>query len=181
MRQGRRAEASKQSAGRALRVWDEAREAARQDVRLERRIDGQLWAISGKDERAVWVRRLFPWSRPVQYVSLRDDDENEVALIRDFGELDRQSRCVLEEALAEAGFVLRIARILEIDEEVEIRNWRVETPYGARTFQTRLDDWPREVPGGGVLIRDVAGDLYLVADPDGLDKKSRDLLWAFVD
>ena len=48
-------------------------------------------------------------------------------------------------------------------------------------FQTRLDAWPRRVPGGGVLIRDVAGDLYYVADPESLDKRSRDLLWVFVD
>ncbi len=151
------------------------------DVRLEHRIDGQLWAVRGKDERAVCVRRCFPWSRPSQYVSLRDDEENEFALIRDLDELDSKSRDALGLALAEAGFVLGVVRILEIEEEVEIRNWKVETRCGARTFQTRLDDWPREVPGGGILIRDVAGDLYLVSDPEDLDKKSRDLLWAFID
>ena len=35
-----------------------------------------------------------------------------------------------------------------------------------RTFQTRLDHWPCELPGGGLLIRDVAGDLYYIADAD---------------
>ncbi len=48
-------------------------------------------------------------------------------------------------------------------------------------FQTHLDDWPRETPGGGLLIRDVAGDLYFVPDPGGLDGGSREWLWAFVD
>ncbi len=38
-----------------------------------------------------------------------------------------------------------------------------------------------EVPGGGIVIRDVAGDLYHVADPEKLDAKSRTWLWAFVD
>jgi hypothetical protein len=52
---------------------------------------------------------------------------------------------------------------------------------GNRSFQTHLDDWPRVLPGGGLLIRDVAGDLYRLADPKRLDKKSRALLWAFVD
>lgn len=150
-------------------------------VRLERRVDGQLWALCGDEERRVRIQRCFPWSRPTQYVSLRDDDENEFALIRDSSELEPDSRDVLERALAEAGFLLRIVRILEIDEEVEIRSWRVETHHGPRTFQTRLDDWPREVPGGGLVIRDVAGDLYHVPAPGRLDKKSRDLLWAFVD
>lgn len=150
-------------------------------VRLERRVDGQLWAHTSGEERRVRVQRCFPWSSPTQYVSLRDDDENEFALIRDSSELDPDSRDVLERALAEAGFLLRIVRVLEIDEEVEIRSWKVETHHGPRTFQTRLDDWPREVPGGGLVIRDVAGDLYHVPAPGRLDKRSRDLLWAFVD
>jgi hypothetical protein len=34
---------------------------------------------------------------------------------------------------------------------------------------------------GGLLIRDVAGDLYHLAEPAKLDKRSRELLWAFVD
>ena len=37
------------------------------------------------------------------------------------------------------------------------------------------------LPHGGLLIRDVAGDLYHFADPARLDRHSRALLWAFVD
>ena len=77
--------------------------------------------------------------------------------------------------------MLEIERLESVEEEVEIRNWLVQTRQGPRRFQTRLDDWPRDLPGGGVLIRDLAGDLYLVADPHALDKHSRSLLWAFVD
>jgi len=84
-------------------------------------------------------------------------------------------------ALLEAGFVMEIVRLESVEEEVEIRQWNVEALQGARLFQTRLDDWPRELPGGGVLIRDLAGDLCVVPDPGALDKHSRSLLWAFVD
>jgi len=31
------------------------------------------------------------------------------------------------------------------------------------------------------LIRDLAGDLYHLGWPEQLDRKSRELLWAFVD
>jgi len=129
----------------------------------------------------VWVRRCFPWSEPGRYLSLRDGDEEEFALIRDPAELDAASREALETALALAGFVFEITRVLEIEEEVEIRRWRVETRQGARSFQTRLDDWPRTLPHGGLLIRDVTGDLYHLGRPAALDRHSRALLWAFVD
>ena len=148
---------------------------------LERRADGRLWALRGDVERAVWVRRCFPWSEPTRFVSLRDDEEREFALVRDPAELEPSSRRVLEEAMVAAGFVFEIIRVMGIEEEVEIRHWRVETQQGARSFQTRLDAWPRLLPHGGLLIRDVAGDLYHVTDPGALDKQSRALLWAFVD
>jgi hypothetical protein len=112
---------------------------------------------------------------------LQDADEKEFAFLRDPADLDARSRAALERALAVAGFVFEVTRVLEIDEEVEIRHWRVETRQGPRAFQTRLDDWPRTLPHGGLLIRDLAGDLYHLGRPEALDRHSRDLLWAFVD
>jgi hypothetical protein len=148
---------------------------------VERREDGQLWAAHGGASRPVWVRRCFPWSEPTRFVSLLDHEKNEFALVRDVGALEPGSRRAVEDALAEAGFVLQIERIESVEEEVEIRTWEVQTRQGHRSFQTRLDDWPREVPGGGYVIRDVAGDLYHVAHPAELDEGSRKLLWAYVE
>jgi len=150
-------------------------------LRLEHRADGQMWAAQGEDERAVRVRRAFPWSEPGRFLSLRDHEDVEVALVTDPAELDPQSRRVLETALVQAGFVFEVTAVVAIDEEVEIRTWRVETRQGSRSFQTRLDDWPRALPEGGLLIRDVAGDLYHLEDPARLDRHSRELLWSFVD
>ena len=148
---------------------------------LEWRADGSLWAVRGEEEKAVSVRRCFPWTEPTRHLSLRDADEAEFAFVRDPADLDVRSRAALEAALAVAGFVFELTRVLEIEEEVEIRRWRVETKQGPRTFQTRLDDWPRTLPHGGLLIRDLAGDLYHLGEPKQLDKPSRELLWAFVD
>ncbi len=162
-------------------IRETRRAPVRSELMLEWRSDGQLWALCGDEARSVYVRRCFPWSEPTRHISLRDGDENEVALVRDVADLRPKSREALERALAAAGFVLQIVRIESIEEEVEIRNWKVGTRQGPRCFQTRLDDWPRTVPGGGLVIRDVAGDLYFVADPAALDRRSRDLLWVFVD
>lgn len=148
---------------------------------LEHRMDGQLWAIQGELERAVRVRRAFPWSEPGRFLSLRDHEDVEVALVVTPAELDHASRQALEQALVQAGFVFQVTAVREIDEEVEIRTWRVETRQGPRSFQTRLDDWPRALPDGGLLIRDVAGDLYHLLDLARLDRHSRELLWSFVD
>jgi hypothetical protein len=112
---------------------------------------------------------------------LRDANDKEVAIVDDPAALDDASRGALERALGIAGFVLEVIRVVDIDEEVEIRQWSVETTSGARSFQTHLDEWPRVLPDGGLLIRDVAGDLYKLGAPRSLDRKTRELLWAFVD
>jgi hypothetical protein len=150
---------------------------------LWRGADGQLWGRSHAkaEPRSVRVCRLFPWSQPAEYVSLRDADEEELALVRQPSQLDRDSRAALELSLAEAGFVMEIEALLAVDDEIEIRTFEVETAQGPRRFQTERDEWPRELAGGGLLFRDVAGDLYAVRHPERLDDTSRKLLWAFLD
>lgn len=143
--------------------------------------DGRLLVIIDGEAVAVRLRQCFPWSEPHRFLSLRNEEDDEIALVEDPAELSTGSRRALGEALVDAGFVLEVVRVLSIEEEVEIRQWEVETVQGTRFFQTHLDDWPRVLPKGGLLIRDVAGDLYLLGDPAGLDARSRELLWAFVD
>lgn len=149
-------------------------------VRLRNAPDGRLIVFTERGPVTVRVRQCFPWSEPHRHLSLRDAEDREVALVEDPAVLGAASREALERALAEAGFVLDVTRVVSIDEEVEIRQWEVETRHGQRSFQTHLDDWPRQLPDGGLLIRDVAGDLYRLTVTE-LDRKSRDLLWAFVD
>jgi hypothetical protein len=148
---------------------------------LRKGSDGRLWCGQGREARAVTVRRCFPWSHPSNYVSLRDEQDAEVALVRHPDDLDGASREVFEAALAEAGFLLEVSGVESIDEEVEVRHWRVVTRQGPRSFQTRLDEWPRRLPGGGFLLRDISGDLYRLPVPETMDEKSRELLWAFID
>jgi len=152
------------------------------EPRLERRCDGQLWLTTDDGEpTAVRISRCFPWSARSRFISLRDDERRERWLIENPETLDPESRRTLEDALVEADFVLELETIASIVEEIEIRCWEVETSQGPRRFQTRRDDWPRRLPGGGILIRDVAGDLYLIRRPGELDCTSRSLLAAFVD
>ena len=103
--------------------------------------------------------------------------------MRDPDDLGRRiaRRALSRSRWLEAGFVLEIDAVMSVEEEIEIRTFVVRTKQGRRTFQTLRDEWPRELPGGALLIRDVVGDLYLLRDPDGMDERSQKLLWAYVD
>lgn len=151
------------------------------EVELRRTADGRLHVLVEGALVAVRLRQCFPWSEPRRHFSLRNDDDEEVLLVDDPAMLPAQSRHALEAALADAGFVLEVTRVLSVEEEVEIRHWIVETAQGRRAFQTHLDDWPRNLPMDGLLIRDVTGDLYRFPAPASMDRRSRELLWAFAD
>lgn len=148
---------------------------------LERRADGRLWARLGERVAPVKLRRCFPWTAPERYISLQTDDNEELAFVAEPAELDTASQAALSRALTEAGFVLQILRVHSVKEDFELRCFVVDTPQGRRAFQTALDSWPRETPDGGLLIEDVAGDLFRIDDPEALDTKSRDLVWELVD
>jgi hypothetical protein len=134
----------------------------------------------GPGDVAVRVAPCFPGSRTHQYVSLRTAEDKEIALVHDLSQLAEDTRRLVEETLAEVGFVLEIARVEAIRTEFEIRNWEVVTRQGPCTFQTKLDEWPHPLPSGGFLLRDVAGNLFVIPDPATLDQRSRKLLWPFV-
>jgi len=167
--------------GRDSETPAETEAGPRPRVVLERRVDGKLWLVRPQGDVSVELVRCFPWTAPKRYLSLRNKDGEEQAFVADSAELDESSRRAVEATLARSSFVLEITRILEVEEDFELRSWRVETAHGPRTFQTPLDGWPRELDAGGLVIEDVYGDLYRVSDPERLDAQSKRLLWAFVD
>jgi hypothetical protein len=131
--------------------------------------------------RPVHLVRCFPWSNPLHWLSLRDDKGEELVLLETMHGLSDQARRSLVQALVEASFVFAIEAIESVSEEFELRHWQVRLKEGRRKFQTQLSSWPREVPGGGLLIQDVANDFYLIADLTKIDAKSTRLLAAFLD
>ena len=58
------------------------------DLIIEKRPEGRLWTtIDGKDI-ALQIKPCFPWSYPQRYISLRDDEDDEIALIDDLSILE---------------------------------------------------------------------------------------------
>ena len=151
------------------------------ECHIERRIDGRLYLVEGDAARAVKVRRPFPWSAPDRYISLADDDDNEVRLIADLDALDLESRKMIEAELREICFMIEITGVESIESEFEIRNWKVRTRQGHCLFQTKEDRWPIPLAQGGYLIQSIDSNLFYIPDPKGMDEKSRKLLWAFTD
>src|SRR5213596_2559846 len=91
--------------GGAMKVLDEPIEAnvpAPTGICLRSDGDGRLLVIIAGRKVPVRLRQCFPWSEPRRHLSLRDDDDLELALVEDPAELSDASREALELALADA-------------------------------------------------------------------------------
>lgn len=148
--------------------------------RIRRDEAGRLTILHEDEWVYVEMRPCFPWRRPREYLSLRNDEKEELALVRHLNDLDDESRTAIEAALEEAQFAFTVTGIEAIEKDFEIRIWNVRTLSGPRTFTTKLEDWPEQQGDGRVVIRDLSGDIYVIENLQQMDRKSRDLLWAFV-
>lgn len=149
-------------------------------LRLARQADGRYRAHWDGHSVLVQVISCFPWTAPGAYISLRDVHDREVALVPSLADLDPDSAAVLQQALRESAFAFQITGVQQVRKAFEIRHWEVTCAEGPRRFQTKVDDFPEALAPHGLLITDVAGDVYVVPDWTALDKRSRKQLALFV-
>ena len=122
--------------------------------------DGVLHEVSCKPS--------FPWTAPLKHISLVNRDGEVLDVIETPFDLpDEQKKLVLA-SLANSGFIFEITQVEKLEEEFELRHWEVQTAQGPRSFQTALENWPRELPDGSFLIEDVFGDLYHLSEVKSL-------------
>ena len=154
------------------------RESARIS-RIERADDGTLRVhLVGADEPLpdAKVARCFPWSLPDAYLSVRNKEGKEVALLQGLDDLDPDSRGVVETALREGVFNPKILRLCKHKREFGITSITAETDRGEVTFQIRSRDDVRVLSPTRALFRDADGILYQLDDLTRLDPASQKFL-----
>lgn len=123
----------------------------------------------------------FPWMKDNEFISIRDEQGTEITLIEKLTELDEISKQAVIQSLLTETFMMNIIAINKINTEFEIRHWDVITQQGPYLFQTQIDYWPQRLNKTGILIHDVAGNIFYIADLNSLNEKSQQLLWPFLD
>ena len=118
----------------------------------------------------------FPLSMRDQYISLRDMEGDELGMIKNLDELDKDSRKLLEEELRRRYFTPVIREIKSISDKFGIVEWEVETDRGPKKFLTRsLHDSLKEA-GAGFIITDMENNRYEIRDYSHLDARSASIL-----
>ena len=124
----------------------------------------------------VKVVRAFPFSDPGRHVGLLDAGAGDrvIGLVPDPKQLDRSSQEHVGEALEGHYFIPTITAIVGLTEEFGAVYCDVQTDRGPRHFVARgVRDAMEELGHGELLIPDVDGNRYRVADWRRLDPRSR--------
>jgi hypothetical protein len=148
-----------------------------QKVKLFRQ--GDILRCTIDDDRTclrVIPMRAFPISIRDEYISLRDMKGNELGIIKEPKELDKESRSLLEEEIQKRYFTPVIRRIISIRDKMGIVEWEIETDRGMRKFITRSIHHSIEETGTGFMIKDMEGNRYELRSPSDLDPVSAGIL-----
>jgi ATP-binding cassette subfamily C protein len=127
--------------------------------------------VDGKLLSNLTPAKPFPITFP-EYVIFRDSYSVDVCIIRNYNELDDDSKNILQSVLDKMYFIPKVVKIERIETSGDEFEWDIMTDKGARIFRTkgRMSIIPA---GNRVIITDVNDNVYEIEDVYRLDNKSR--------
>ena len=138
-----------------------------------------LTLASGEVINRLEPRRLFPVSSAGKYITLLDEDGDEVGIIRDLAALSPESRNAVKYSLDDYYLVPKIIRIISTGEKYGTLRWTVETDRGIKSFDIRNRNHDIKVfKDGRVRVRDSDDNRYTIDNYHELDSHSKERLIA---
>lgn len=127
-------------------------------------------------------RRLFPHTDTERYITLLNNKEKEIALIKEIKDLDTDSRRALELCFKEFYLIPKISQVLTVEDKFGALKFSVMTDRGKISFRirNRHSDIKMLSRSGRVLIRDSDDNRYEIPCFAELDRHSKRLLFSYV-
>lgn len=134
----------------------------------------------GKRFEDIRPVRLFPLSRPNDWISLVDSSGKEIVCVDDPQKLGSENYQILLSELEKREFVPILKRVIWVSGNSEPCEWKVETDRGVTSFILKDENDVRRLGDIGVLVVDSFGIRYFVPDRDQLDSYSRRIIEWYV-
>ncbi len=127
---------------------------------------------AGVDTR-VFLCREFPFELEWEFISVLNEEQEEIGIIRDIHRFPEETATLLCEELRRRYYAPVIREILQVKERYGFSYWRVTTAEGEVRF-TLHDTYRSLIHAGGnrILLLDVDGNRFEIPDTAALDRKS---------
>jgi hypothetical protein len=130
------------------------------------------------DVKPVWAS---PLSYPGKYLALLDSKDKEVLMVDDPQTLPDEVREILLAELDKRYLTARVLSVIKVSTEFGSTYWRVMTDRGEKDFITQsLQENAQWMGPRQLLLIDVHGNRFEIADTEKLDARSQQLLVATV-
>lgn len=149
-----------------------------ENVRLEQQPDHPPALLLKADRHDnVIIRQAFPLTAEKDYVAFFDEKDSYLGMIQRTGDLDAESKKIIESELQWRYFTPVIKRIIEIRDRGARALFITETDRGAAEIPMKdLRDSMVEPSPDRILINDEFGNRYEIPNVQLLDKHSRRLI-----
>jgi hypothetical protein len=115
-----------------------------------------------------------PLSYPNRYLSLLDEQGEEIVLLPDLSALPPESRTAVERELRQRYLTATVTAVTHAKQEYGATYWSVETDRGPREFVTQnLQENALWFSDTHLLLVDVDGNRFEIPDVAALDARSR--------
>ncbi len=119
------------------------------------------------------IVRIFPMSLKNEYLSIRDDDYNELGIIKNLDEFSDEQKKMITAEIERRYFAPEITKVIDVKEEFGNMYWNCETSAGERSFTVRdLSNNILHMSNGGIIIVDTDGNRYTSKNPYSLGAKA---------
>lgn len=137
------------------------------------RKNGLLWLVYEGKETRVSLRRNFPMEELWGLLSVLNEKEEEVGMIRSLDSLEGEEKELLVAELERRYYAPVILKILSLKERFGFSYWKVKTAEGDVEFTLR-DTYKSliRMSEKRVFILDVDGNRFVIPDVSALDRKS---------
>ena len=135
--------------------------------------NGFLYVTYNGNEQRAFLCRQFPFELLWEFISVLDDDQNEIGIVRNVSLFEGDARAMLENELEKRYYSPIVRRISSMKERYGFSYWKVETDEGEMSF-TLHDTFKSIIRVGAnrVLLMDVNGNRFEIPDVRELDRKS---------
>lgn len=143
--------------------------------------DNYVYSETEVEYKRVFLQRIFPHDQFFKYISVLDEDNNEIGIISDISLFDDETVKILKRELERKYFIVKIQKITSVKDRYGFSYWKANTESGEISFT--LHDTGKSITKVGddkLFISDVDANRYEIESYAALDKKSRKFLELYI-
>lgn len=112
----------------------------------------------------IAVHRCFPFTEPDSFLSIRDQEGNELGILRHIQDVPEQTQQLLRSQMALRYFLPKIQKVNHLKEEYGYSYWDVVTDKGACRFTASSHNAVARLSDTRLIIQDIHGNRYEIED-----------------